>query len=100
MGGTVQVFSKVGKGTDFVINLKTKCKVTKVQNDGQPNTPKFRVLESDVDQIKSHLCFDEKIDSLVDFEAMKIIKKESQSRFERCISALDQLSQRHDALSP
>ena len=31
MGGTVNVRSEVGRGTDFVINLKTKCKISEVE---------------------------------------------------------------------
>ena len=29
MGGSVQVTSQLGSGTNFIINMKTKCKVTK-----------------------------------------------------------------------
>lgn len=40
MGGSVEVESKVGVGTAFNINLKTKCIVKKIQQIPIPNLPK------------------------------------------------------------
>lgn len=31
MGGSVQVYSKIGVGTSFILNIKTKCKVTETE---------------------------------------------------------------------
>ena len=35
MGGSVEVKSEVGRGTDFIINLKMKSKVTKFEIDSE-----------------------------------------------------------------
>ena len=75
IGGSVEVKSKVGRGTDFIINIKTKSTVTKVDadaikekiyeampeeiNDQQnPAMKKYlKLMESELDQadIKSHV---------------------------------------------
>ena len=31
MGGSVDVKSEIGKGSEFIINIKTKCKVKNLQ---------------------------------------------------------------------
>ena len=45
MGGNVEVESKVGVGSKFIINIKTKCKYVKAKvndivNDSEPASPK------------------------------------------------------------
>lgn len=41
MGGSVDVRSKLGKGTEFIINIKTKCKVEEVQFSEFADKEKF-----------------------------------------------------------
>ena len=45
MGGSVEVKSKLGRGTDFIINLKIKTKVARVELDSSQKTVMKPLLE-------------------------------------------------------
>ena len=44
MGGSVGVESDIGKGSEFIINIKTKCKVKSVKLDGDHEERKHEDL--------------------------------------------------------
>lgn len=56
MGGSVEVKNEIGKGTEFIINIKTKCKVKSVKLDGDQEESKHEDLQIDQSNIKSRGC--------------------------------------------
>lgn len=58
MGGSVTVNSKLGQGTDFVIEIKTKCKVTKpiLKNKQQNLHANSESFDSDKNFIQLKKC--------------------------------------------